>query len=269
MKKLLLSTAILSSLTLLTACGGGGSTPAATTPPAAAQATYTVIGTVPGTLIEGFCDNGSYYKTNSDQTVPLPHPFSIKLPSGHVCNLVMTMDENTANPVITSIGTADANGNISTRIDALENETIDLGDILLQSGTNLVGDDNPSDGIIDSPQDIGFVAKLIVKPAATPTTPTTATTLSTSRLDVDGDGVLNVYDSDYASYDPSVVDTDKDGIPDSDDINPNNDPSASNSFDSSRDANDDGYLDTDKNDDGFNDNDTNHDGRIDNGETDS
>jgi len=266
MKKLLLSTAILSSLTLLTACGGGGSTPAATTTPAAAQATYTVKGTVPGTLIEGFCDNGSYYKTNSDQTAPLPHPFSIKLPSGHVCNLVMTMDEGTTNAVVTSIGTADANGNISTRIEAAENETIDLGDIPLQSGTNLVNDID-GDGVIDSPLDIGTVQKLTVKPAATATTPTAATTPSTSRLDVDGDGVLNKYDSNYASYDPTVTDTDKDGIPDTDDINPTNSTTASNTFDSKRDANGDGYLDTDKNDDGFSDNDTNHDGKIDNGET--
>jgi len=228
-----------------------------------------VTGTVPGTLIEGFCDNGSYYKTNSTPNGTSKHPFSIDLPANHVCNLVMTMNEGTANAVVTSIGTADANGNISTRIEATENETIYLGDIPLQGNrTNLTNDIN-NDGVIDSPRDIGTVAKLTVKPAATATTPTTPSTASTSRLDVDGDGVLNMYDSDYNSYDPTVADTDQDGIPDSDDINPSNSATASNTFDSSKDANGDGYLDTDTNHDGFSNGDTNHDGKIDNGETDS
>ncbi|OOY43623.1 hypothetical protein BOV92_10785, partial [Solemya velum gill symbiont] len=53
---------------LLTACGSGGG--GGTTTPPAPSTSFTLSGTVPGTLIEAFCDDGSYYSTTSDDSVP-------------------------------------------------------------------------------------------------------------------------------------------------------------------------------------------------------
>lgn len=53
---------VLSCCSLLAACGGGGGGDSGTD---GGTATYTVSGRVPGTRIEAFCVDGSYYRTAS------------------------------------------------------------------------------------------------------------------------------------------------------------------------------------------------------------
>jgi len=44
-----------------------------------------------GTLIEAFCADGTYYKVNSTESRSTQHPFTLALPTGVDCRLVMTV----------------------------------------------------------------------------------------------------------------------------------------------------------------------------------
>ncbi|RUM75684.1 MAG: hypothetical protein DSZ11_01750 [Sulfurovum sp.] len=64
-----------------------------------------IVGTVPGTLIEAFCEDGTYVQVSSTQNGTDKHPFELKIPKNINCKLVMTTNENDpANRVITNIG---------------------------------------------------------------------------------------------------------------------------------------------------------------------
>ncbi len=85
------------SLTLLMiallALQGCGEEDSGDDPTTSAGGTYRLTGTVPGTLIEGFCSDGSYYRTTSLNSGATAHPFALSLPNGVACQLVMTMNE--------------------------------------------------------------------------------------------------------------------------------------------------------------------------------
>jgi hypothetical protein len=86
----------LSLAALLVGCGGGGgstSTISSTT-----STTYSISGTVPGTLIEAYCEDGSFYNTSSTNNGTSKHPFSLEIPSDLNCKLVMITNETAANP---------------------------------------------------------------------------------------------------------------------------------------------------------------------------
>lgn len=66
------STALAVSISaILAACSGGGDDTSSTL----SASDYTLKGSVPGTLIEAFCDDGSYYATKSNNDGTNRHPF--------------------------------------------------------------------------------------------------------------------------------------------------------------------------------------------------
>lgn len=90
----------LSISVLLAACSSGGAEqqPGGT-------ATYSLRGSVPGTLIEAFCEDGRYFSTHSDRSTRRSrHPFELDLPIGLSCRLVMTTGEDTPEALVTPIG---------------------------------------------------------------------------------------------------------------------------------------------------------------------
>ena len=63
-----------------------------------------LTGTVPGTFIEAYCDNGTYASTTSVQNGTNKHPFSLTVPTNTPCRIVMTTNQNNpAQRVITPI----------------------------------------------------------------------------------------------------------------------------------------------------------------------
>ncbi len=264
MNKRILSLAVISSLGVLavscsSGSGGDVATSPATTGTTGAAQVYTVKGTVPGTLIEAFCDNGAYYSTTSTQNGTNRHPFELTLPANLGCNLVMTTNENDpANSIVTPIGFIDANGAVSTRFSAAGDVVIDLDFISLYTDrSQTAGFDADDDGVIDTPYDAGTHADLSVK------------TAGSSTLDPDGDGIIEPYDDedddgiinrDDDDYSLRAKDRDRDGLADSIDVNPDNDENASNTYSSDIDADGDGYLDEDHDKDGYYDDDHDKDG---------
>jgi hypothetical protein len=109
MKKYITSGLVISAISaVLVGCGGGGSsTPSNTaaspaTDNSASGTTARVTGTVPGTFIEAYCDNGAYVSTNSVQNGTSQHPFALDLPVNTPCRLVMTTHENDPAQRVTS-----------------------------------------------------------------------------------------------------------------------------------------------------------------------
>ncbi|MCO4845246.1 MAG: hypothetical protein KC427_04430 [Sulfurovum sp.] len=183
----------------LVGCGGGSSTTSSTQ-------TSKISGMVPGTLIEAFCEDGSYYSTTS--TIPTvgdtdKHPFELEIPSTVNCRLVMTTNENNeTTKVVTPIGiiTTDANGTLFTA-DA----DIDLGYIALAMHPDDINDTD-GDHVSDDILSIQVGNELFV------------VELENDPMDSDGDGILNVYDNDdndtLSNHDDN--DDDGDGYPDVD-----------------------------------------------------
>ncbi len=256
---------LLSSSLILTACGGGSGTTATSSSgnttgssPAAAK-TYAVKGTVPGTLIEAFCDNGAYFSTRSTQNGTSQHPFQLDLPVGMGCHLVMTTNEDDpANRIVTPVGFVDANGQVSTRITANTESTIDLGHVDLFLDRNDTGGfDADGDGVIDQPMDLGSHPELSVFDAGKTTLDPDGDGIIEPYDDEDGDGIINREDNDYSHKDR---DRDRDGLLDSIDVNADNDPNATNTYPAHLDHDGDGYLDEDRDHDGFFDDDADRDG---------
>ena len=233
---------ILSSLTmavLLASCGGGGDSTTTTT--STSTPASVVTGTVPGTLIEAFCADGTYYSVNSTNDGTSQHPFSISLPSNVGCRLVMTTNENDpAKRVVTAIN-LDANGTASGLVTLSGN--IDLGYVPLALDAPNV--DLNHDGVEDSP--------LVVSISST-----SATTLQVTYdpLDSDGDGIPNIYEDDDNDsinnhYDDDYISTrtsddrDGDGINDIYDRDDDNDGSTDDRDD---DDDNDGTRDSDDDD---------------------
>ncbi len=186
---------------LLTACGSTDST--TETPTSTGAPTSTIMGTVPGTLIEAFCEDGSYYHVNSVHNDTSEHPFSIEIPTDITCRLVMTTNEHDESiKVVTPIGlVTDVSSTTTFRANS---KLIDLGHIDLPMDRSEIND-STGDGVSD---DILMVS--------TPEGTIIAIELENDPMDHDGDGIPNIYEDDDSdginNYDDS--DDDDDGIED-------------------------------------------------------
>lgn len=258
MKTTSLKLSALASALLLAGCGGGGSSSTDI-----ANATSKITGTVPGTLIEAFCEDGSYYQVKSTENDTDEHPFEIEVPSTLSCSLVMTTNENNETTrVITQIGiiTSDANGTLFTAAS-----DIDLGHIPLAMDPS--DSDADGDHVSDDILNIQVGGTSIVIALENP-------------LDDDDDGLVNVYedddndnisnyydddddgdgeddsqdyDNDGDEIDGNDNDLDGDGIDNDDDVDDDNDGERDD--EDSDDDNDgiDDYLDSDDDNDGIDD----------------
>ena len=203
MKTTSLKLSVLAAGFILAGCGGGSASTTSTTQ------TSKISGTVPGTLIEAFCADGSYYKVTSTDNNTNEHPFEIEIPNTVSCSLVMTTNENDeAKKVITQIGviTSDANGTLFTA-----SEDINLGNIPLAMDPSDINDAN-GDHVSDDILSIQVDGTSIVVELENP-------------LDDDDDGLVNVYEDD-----------DNDGIHNHDD----DDDDGDNEIDIDDDLDDDG-----------------------------
>jgi len=111
MKKTILISLIAAPF-IIAGCGSSSSTTAKSAK---------ITGTVPGTFIEAYCDDGTYASVESVQNGTNQHPYSITVPTNTNCMLVMTTNQNSATErVITPIT---INGKNSINL----NEDTDIG----------------------------------------------------------------------------------------------------------------------------------------------
>lgn len=201
--KVLLDTAFkiaisISLSSFLIGCGGGGSGSSTTNTPS----TYSITGTVPGTIIEAYCSDGSSYSTTSTNNGTSEHPFTLNLPINLECKLVMITNETAANPadyIITPIE-FESSSNLGTYIKL--DKDINLGTIPLETpGINT-----------------GWTPGVRTPLKLTINNQTlTVKSLSSDPMDTDNDGILNVYENDDDDSLPNKYDDDSDnnGIKDS------------------------------------------------------
>ncbi len=220
MKTTSLKLSALAAGFILAGCGGGSSSTTSTTQ------TSKISGTVPGTLIEAFCVDGSYYKVTSTDNNTNEHPFEIEIPSTVSCYLVMTTNENDeAKKVITQIGviTSDANGTVFRATG-----DINLGHIPLAMDPSEINDangDHVSDDILSIQVDGISIEVELENP-----------------LDDDDDGLVNVYEDDDNDGIYNRDDDDDDGDKEIDIDNDLDDDGIDNENDV--DDDNDGYADT-------------------------
>lgn len=194
----------VSAALLLASCGGGSSSSTSITSSDTTTSSAVISGTVPGTKIEAFCADGSYYTVNSTDDGTSQHPFSLTVPAGVDCHLVMTTNENDpVNRIVTPIeiesGTV-ASGVINTSVGFA------LGYVPLALNLSDIVDSN-GDGVTDTPLRISPVIPDGVA----------ILELSLDPLDDDRDGIPNIYEDDDndGEYNQEDSDDDNDGIPDS------------------------------------------------------
>ncbi len=139
---------MVSTAVLLAACGGGSKTTSSST-----KSSFNLTGTVPGTLIEAFCEDGSYYSVNPNNNGTTQHPFSLALPIGLSCRLVMTTDEaGLANKVVNPIKFTNKNGMRS--IAFIGTKDTDLGYIDLAHSRDKMNLDIKGDGVENKPKEV-------------------------------------------------------------------------------------------------------------------
>jgi len=212
LKRPLFALSSISLAVLLGACGGGGSsssdTTTSTTP--SVSTTSSISGTVPGTLIEAFCADGSYYKVNSTDDGTSEHPFTIELPNGVDCRLVMTTHEDDVNArVISAI-----QFNSGTVISGLINlgEDVNLGYIDLPM-TYVPLDDTNGDHVVDLPltHNVTLPNDVVLRD------------VSFDPLDDDGDDIPDYYEDDDGDgeFNGEDADDDNDGTDDVDEVDNN------------------------------------------------
>ena len=221
MKKNLIVLSIAVSSLLIVGCGGGSSSDTA-------FSGAKISGTVPGTLIEAFCDNGYYAKVSSIQNGTSEHPFEIEVPTNTNCRLVMTTNENDpANRIITPIGFTDGSTIVLT-------EDVDLGNIPLEIEYENA-DDKDGDHVVDN--------ELIVDPKGASTNDDHVHDENNNDLvdnydDDDDDNIVNAYEDD-----------DDDGIENIHDDDDDHDDDENDDDDHDDDENDDDDHEDDENDD--------------------
>lgn len=201
-----LAAAIATAL-LLSACNSGGGDTANATD-------FNLSGTVPGTLIEAFCDDGGYHATSSAPDGTNRHPYSLTLPMGVTCRLVMTTNEDDpAERVVTPIRFVDGNGRGGIAFTS-SGEDIDLGHVALAMSRAGMRADANGDGVEDLPLDVSVGDK-----------PLRITDNADDPLDRDGDGILNLYEDEDGDGLPNRFDDDDDGdgVADQDDDDYRND----------------------------------------------
>ena len=231
---------MVSTAVLLASCGGGGGSSNSLSAPAQSKPSYNLTGTVPGTLIEAFCDDGSYYSTKSTKNGTTKHPFSLKLPTDLSCRLVMTTNEDDPNnKVVTAIKFINKDG--ASSIAFSSDKDIDIKHIDLAISRSQMLSDANQDGVEDLPKEIilddtiSSKIKVIIS--------------KIDKLDADNDGIINVYEDDDGDKVPNRddLDDDGDGILDIEDNDQNNDGKPDNDSDSDGITND---IDKDDDNDG-------------------
>jgi hypothetical protein len=241
---------------LLSGCGGGGGGGGSDT----SSDTVNITGTVPGTRIEAFADNGAYYVTESVDNGTASHPFTLAVPPRMGLRLVMITGAGTTDEVIAPIGFR-GNGVLHTRLLLGGCAQADLGHVPVPMGRNEAAPfDADGDGVLDAPLVLDDVG------ARNPLTQCDADgdgmndwddpdhggshygPGTTDPMDHDGDGIPNHYDADFT---PAPGDRDGDGLPDEFDSNPDNMPGGNERL--VDDFNGGGYMDDDTNHDGFHD----------------
>jgi len=139
---------VLTALLLLAGCGSGGMLA-----DGGIIGTGTIVGTVPGTRIEAYLENGDYFETHSEINDTDKHPFLLELPAEVGFYLVMIMNEDSENEVILPIGFQGNNGELLARIILTTGQEIDLGHIPLYRNCSEVPPDSDPDAdcILDKP----------------------------------------------------------------------------------------------------------------------
>lgn len=180
LKKPIFTLSSISVALFLAACGGGSSD-STTSTTTTLSTTSSITGTVPGTLIEAFCADGSYYSVTSTDNGTTQHPFTITIPNNVDCRLVMTTNENDpVNRVITPIE-LNANGVASVLISL--SGDLELGYVPLALNTANV--DINSDGVEDQALQVTVTSSTVV-----------ARVVTYDPLDSDLDGIPNIYEDD-------------------------------------------------------------------------
>ncbi|MGD8615393.1 MAG: hypothetical protein PVI91_06990 [Gammaproteobacteria bacterium] len=272
-RPILASFTVVFSAALLSACGGGGSDGGG----GDLAGTATISGTVPGTRIEAFGDNGAYYVAHSTDDGTARHPFSLEVPAGLGLRLVMTTHEGTADEVVSPIGFRDSSTHVHTRMMLGAGDRVELGHVALAMSCAEAAGDVDGDGDNDDiDHDCVLDSPFMVDDAHSPLAHADAdhdglndfddpdhgrypySTGEMDPLDHDDDGVPNVCDPHYTPP-PGFTDHDNDGLHDgTDDVNPGNTAGGNHHFTDDRDG--DGYHDDDRNHDGFHDDDADRDG---------
>ena len=166
----------LITVPLLVGCGGGSST----TGIVANNDVAKISGTVPGTLIEAYCDDGTYVQVTSTQNGTDQHPFELSIPQNTKCKVVMTTNENDPiNRVITPIGYVQGTATGTTL--SLTGD-IDLGNVPLALSPSDINDTN-NDQVSDTSLDVVLDTS-------------NATLSNTSVQDTDNDGTVDAYNDD-------------------------------------------------------------------------
>lgn len=195
----------LSSIILVIVFAGCGSTSNSSND--AMDNNFTILkGTVPGTLIEAYCEDGSYHYVNSLANETGKHPFLLSLPKWLNCHLIMTTNENDISAkVITPIRFVSIGAN-STVFKGVA-DTADLGYVALALTRADIIDLN-GDGVSDINLEVNTTDGALV-----------LVTLAVDPLDDDNDGIINVYEDDDNDglNNKDDDDDDNDGINDDDD----------------------------------------------------
>jgi hypothetical protein len=186
----------------LIGCGGSSSTPTTSTNKVAK-----ISGTVPGTLIEAFCDDGSYVQVTSTQNGTNEHPFDLTIPQNTKCTLVMTTNENDpATRVITPIGYVQGNttGNALTLTG-----DVDLGNIPLATSPADINDTN-GDQVSDESLEVNLGTSTGVSVSNDTVQDNDNDGMVDAYNDDDNDGTVNAYEDDDGDNVENIHD-DKDG----------------------------------------------------------
>ena len=197
---------------LLAGCGGGDSSSSAS-PTVSEPSKRAVSGTVPGTLIEAFCQDGGYYSVTSTNDGTAKHPFYLELPSDANCKLIMTTNEkdpdvtkHIVTPILFNNGST-----VSSYIQVVDNT--DLGYIPL-----------PMSGIgVQTPLvlDVTNAHSISVNTITNDPLDNDHDDIPNAYEDDDDDGIYNKYDDDNDDY--SKDDYSKDDDDDNDDYSKNDD----------------------------------------------
>lgn len=195
------------TLSLCLAMVGCGSSDGATTtdePTSLTKTTFSVSGTVPGTLIEALCKDGRYYSVNSTDDGSSNHPFTMTLPSDVSCKFIMTTNEKDPDPTKHIITPIVLNNGTTTSTYFQLTKDVDIGHVALAlTGTG-----------IQEPITLNISNQEME-----------VNKFSYDPLDKDNDGVPNIYEDDDEDglYNKDDDDDDGDGIKDEDDEDYKND----------------------------------------------
>ena len=205
MKKRYTISIMVSTAAVLAACGGGGGASNSSTP--TSKPSFNLTGTVPGTLIEAFCEDGSYHAVNSENDFTTRHPFVLKVPTDLSCRLVMTTNEDDPNNKVVTPIIFTTTGGVSS-IAFSGNDDVDLDFIDLALTRDEMNSDANEDGVEDEPTEVNLDDDSIE-----------VIEIENDPLDDDDDDIINMYedDDDDKIYNRDDDDDDGDGIKDEDD----------------------------------------------------